>query len=135
MPAKRVRKPKPDPPQPLFPQIQPRRNGLEREHVAAHQRARLRGAVIEAVNAKGYAATSVAELIALAGVSRRTFYQHFDSKEACFLASFERILADSAERITTAYQREPDTLSALSGAYHRLPLICPQGRISHVSCQ
>jgi AcrR family transcriptional regulator len=117
MPAKRVRKPKTDPPQPLFPQIQPRRNGLEREHVAAHQRARLRGAVIEAVNAKGYAATSVAELIALAGVSRRTFYQHFDSKEACFLASFERILADSAERITTAYRREPDTLSALAGAY------------------
>jgi AcrR family transcriptional regulator len=85
--------------------------------VAAHQRARLRGAVIEAAGAKGYAATSVAELIALAGVSRRTFYQHFDSKEACFLASFERILADSAERITAAYQREPDVLSALRGAY------------------
>jgi AcrR family transcriptional regulator len=111
------RKPKTDLPQALFPQIQPRRNGLEREHVAAHQRARLRGAVIEAVNAKGYAATSVAELIALAGVSRRTFYQHFDSKEACFLDSFERILADSAERITVAYQREPDVLSALRGAY------------------
>jgi AcrR family transcriptional regulator len=106
-----------DLPQALFPQIQPRRNGLGREHVAAHQRARLRGAVIEAAGAKGYAATSVAELIALAGVSRRTFYQHFDSKEACFLASFERILADSAERITAAYQREPDVLSALRGAY------------------
>lgn len=114
MSAGRGRAPKP---RPLFPQLQPKRNGLDPEHVAAHQRARLRGAVIEAVNAKGFAATSVAELIALAGVSRTTFYKHFDSKEACFLASFERILADSAERITAAYQREPDVLSALRAAY------------------
>jgi AcrR family transcriptional regulator len=117
MSAGRARAPKPEQPRALFPQLQPKRNGLDPEHVAAHQRARLRGAVIEAVNAKGFAATSVAELIALAGVSRTTFYKHFDSKEACFLASFERILADSAERITTAYQREPDVLSALRAAY------------------
>jgi AcrR family transcriptional regulator len=38
---------------------------------------------------KGYAATSVADIIALAGVSRRTFYEHFDGKEACFLASYD----------------------------------------------
>jgi AcrR family transcriptional regulator len=117
MPARRTGTPKPDPPQPLFPKLQPRRNGPSREHVAAHQRARLRGAVIEAAGASGFAATSVAELIALAGVSRPTFYEHFDSKEACFLASYERILADSAERIMAAYQREPDVLAALRGAY------------------
>ena len=117
MSAGQSRKRKPDPLRTLYPQLQPKRNGLDPEHVAAHQRARLRGAVIEAAGAKGYAATSVAELIALAGVSRTTFYEHFDSKEACFLASFERILADSAERITTAYQREPDLISGLRGAY------------------
>jgi AcrR family transcriptional regulator len=117
MPARRTGTPKPDPPKALFPKLQPRRNGPSREHVAAHQRARLRGAVIEAAGANGFAATSVAELIALAGVSRPTFYEHFDSKEACFLASYERILADSAERIMADYQREPDVLAALRGAY------------------
>jgi AcrR family transcriptional regulator len=117
MPARRTGTPKPDPPKALFPKLQPRRNGPSREHVAAHQRARLRGAVIEAAGANGFAATSVAELIALAGVSRPTFYEHFDSKEACFLASYERILADTAERIMAAYQREPDGLGALRGAY------------------
>jgi AcrR family transcriptional regulator len=117
MPARRAGAPKQDPPKALFPKLQPRRNGPSREHVAAHQRARLRGAVIEAAGANGFAATSVAELIALAGVSRPTFYEHFDSKEACFLASYERILADCAERIMAAYQREPDVLAALRGAY------------------
>ncbi len=111
------RKPEPDPPRALYPKLRPRRNGLKPEHVVAHQRARLRGAVVEAVNTKGYAATSVAELIALAGVSRATFYEHFESKEACFLASFEEILANAAERITTAYRREPDLPSALRAAY------------------
>jgi AcrR family transcriptional regulator len=117
MSARRTSELKPDPPRALYPKLRPKRNGLDREHVAAHQRARLRGAVIEAVNTKGFAATSVAELIALAGVSRPTFYEHFDSKEACFLASFERILADSAERIMAAYRDEPDVISALRGAY------------------
>ncbi len=117
MSATRARAPKPDPPRALYPKLQPKRNGLDPEHVAAHQRARLRGAVIEAVNAKGYAATSVAELIALAGVSRLTFYEHFDSKEDCFLTSFERILAGCAERIVAAYQRQPNALAALRAAY------------------
>jgi AcrR family transcriptional regulator len=117
MSARRAREPKPDPPQALYPKLQPKRNGLDREHVAAHQRARLRGAVIEAVNTKGFAATSVADLIALAGVSRFTFYEYFDSKEDCFLASYEKILTDTAERIMAAYQREPDVLAALRGAY------------------
>ena len=63
MPARRTGTPKPDPPKALFPKLQPRRNGPSREHVAAHQRARLRGAVIEAAGANGFAATSVAELI------------------------------------------------------------------------
>ena len=60
-----------------------------REELRASQRGRLICAVADAVASKGYAATTVADVIALAGVSRRTFYEHFDDKEACFLASYD----------------------------------------------
>jgi AcrR family transcriptional regulator len=46
-------------------------------------------AIADSVAAKGYAATSVADVIALAGVSRRTFYEHFSDKEECFLAAYD----------------------------------------------
>src|SRR4051794_6535079 len=60
-----------------------------REELRASQRGRLICAVADAVAAKGYAATSVADVIALAGVSRKAFYEHFEDKEACFLASYD----------------------------------------------
>lgn len=71
-------------------EILPRRPyGSVREELRASQRGRMICAVADAVAAKGYPATSVADIIALAGVSRRTFYEHFDDKEACFLASYD----------------------------------------------
>jgi AcrR family transcriptional regulator len=60
-----------------------------RQELRASQRGRLICAVADAVAAKGYAATSVADVIALAGVSRKAFYEHFEDKEACFLASYD----------------------------------------------
>jgi AcrR family transcriptional regulator len=60
-----------------------------REELRASQRGRLICAVADAVATKGYAATSVADVIALAGVSRKTFYEHFEDKEDCFLASYD----------------------------------------------
>jgi AcrR family transcriptional regulator len=60
-----------------------------REELRASQRGRLICAVADAVAAKGYAATSVADVIALAGVSRKVFYTHFADKEACYLASYD----------------------------------------------
>src|SRR4051812_50221854 len=60
-----------------------------RQELRASQRGRLICAVADAVAAKGYAATSVAAVSALAGVSRKAFYEHFEDKEACFLASYD----------------------------------------------
>ncbi len=62
---------------------------LARDEVLASQRGRLLSAIAEAVAAKGYGATSVADVIGRAGVSRRTFYEHFRDKEACFLAAYD----------------------------------------------
>jgi AcrR family transcriptional regulator len=71
-------------------EILPRRSrATVREELRASQRGRLICAIADAVAAKGYPATTVADVIALAGVSRKTFYAHFEDKEACFLASYD----------------------------------------------
>jgi AcrR family transcriptional regulator len=64
------------------------RHRLPREIVASSQRSRLLAAVAQAVAEKGYAAVTVADLTARAGVSRTTFYDNFRDKEDCFLASY-----------------------------------------------
>jgi AcrR family transcriptional regulator len=46
-------------------------------------------AMAEAVAAKTYGGTTVADVVAGAGVSRKTFYEHFRDKEECFLAAFD----------------------------------------------
>ena len=57
--------------------------------VLASQRGRMLGAMADAVASKGYAGTTVADVVAGAGVSRKTFYEHFRDKEECFLAAFD----------------------------------------------
>lgn len=65
------------------------RHALTQQAVADSQRHRMLLAVMQAVGEKGYAATTVADVIALAGVSRRTFYEHFPKIEDCFLAAYD----------------------------------------------
>ncbi len=91
---------------PLYTKLKPRPNGPERERVMRHQRARLHGATIAAVAARGYPAITVSELVALAGISRRTFYEHFADREACFLASYDAIVAGAARRGARASRGE-----------------------------
>jgi AcrR family transcriptional regulator len=57
--------------------------------VLASQRGRMLGAMADAVAANTYGATTVADVVAGAGVSRKTFYEHFRDKEECFLAAFD----------------------------------------------
>ena len=41
---------------------------------------------------KGYAATTITEVVEAAGVSSATFYELFDDKEACFLEAFDAVI-------------------------------------------
>jgi AcrR family transcriptional regulator len=52
------------------------------------QRARLLDAVARVVAEKGYVASTVADIVREAGVSRSTFYELFEGKEACFLEAY-----------------------------------------------
>jgi AcrR family transcriptional regulator len=65
------------------------RHAAPREVVAESQRERLLVAMADATAAKGYAHVAVADVIERAGVSRRSFYEHFANKEECFLAAYD----------------------------------------------
>jgi AcrR family transcriptional regulator len=65
------------------------RHAAPREVVRESQRGRMLAAMAQAVGAKGYADVAVADVIAGAGVSRKTFYEHFENKEECFLAAYD----------------------------------------------
>jgi AcrR family transcriptional regulator len=62
---------------------------LTRETVLESQRGRMLDAIAVAVADKGYAATTVGDVVSGAGVSRKTFYEHFADKEDCFLAAWD----------------------------------------------
>ncbi len=76
---------------------------LARGEVVRHQRARIHGAMVEAVAESGYERTSVKQVIGLAGVSRRSFYEQFANKEECFLATFDLIAGRELKRMRKAY--------------------------------
>jgi AcrR family transcriptional regulator len=86
--------------------LPPGRHGLPREFVTQNQRDRLSAGIIASVAERGYHDTTISEIAAAAGVSRRTFYSYFDSKEACFLATFELIEAHLVEVMTEAAEAE-----------------------------
>jgi AcrR family transcriptional regulator len=65
-------------------------------------------AVAEVVNDKGYVAMSVEDIITVAGVSRRTFYDNFKSKEDAYLASYDAIAKELMTQVTAAYGASKD---------------------------
>ncbi len=91
---------------PLYKRLPHGPHGLGREAVARHQRARLYGGMIESVFQRGYAGTSVAHVIALAGVSRRAFYEQFSNKEDCFLSAYDALVAGARKRVLQAWLSE-----------------------------
>jgi AcrR family transcriptional regulator len=78
------------------------RHGLPRSFIVRDQRERILDAMGQAVAAKGYVATTVADITATAGVSRTTFYALFSDKEDCFLATYEAASTILFERTAAA---------------------------------
>jgi AcrR family transcriptional regulator len=75
--------------------------------------------MLEAVARHGYAETTVGELVALAGVSKSTFYAHFVNKEECFLATFETIVREATRRVAIAYRSESSLERRFVAAFTR----------------
>lgn len=83
------------------------RHGLPRETVTESQRIRIHQAMIEVVAQRGYPETRVVDVIGVAGVSRKTFYELFDSKEDCFLAAYDVLLGNLLEDASNAFESKP----------------------------
>ena len=71
------------------------------------QRSRIHQAMIEVVSERGYPETRVVDVIGVAGVSRKTFYELFDSKEDCFLAAYDVLLDNLLGEATEAFEATP----------------------------
>jgi AcrR family transcriptional regulator len=78
------------------------RHGLTREQVVLNQRERLIGGLAEAVAEHGYNAVTIAHVTKAAQVSRRAFYENFESKEECFLAAFEVVVGHAQKLVAEA---------------------------------
>jgi len=71
--------------------------------VAQNQRDRILAAVADVTSAASYAEMTVADIIACAGVSRRTFYEHFQNKEGAYLAAYDEAVGRLLESVRWAY--------------------------------
>jgi AcrR family transcriptional regulator len=65
-------------------------------------RQRLLDALEEGIAEDGYPRTTVADIVRRARTSRRTFYEHFDSREACFVALLTEANAEQVRQISAA---------------------------------
>jgi AcrR family transcriptional regulator len=83
-------------------------HGLSREQIADSQRERLLAAIAQEVATHGYRATTITEVVKLASVSTRDFYELFKGKEECFLAAFEALRDHLEQLIAAAASEEED---------------------------
>jgi AcrR family transcriptional regulator len=85
-------------------QLPPGRHGLSRSFVIQNQRERMLAAVADVASSASYAEMSVEDIIVTAGVSRRTFYEHFKNKEDAFLAAYDVAAGQLLAAVRAAYE-------------------------------
>ncbi|HEU5064201.1 MAG TPA: TetR/AcrR family transcriptional regulator [Solirubrobacterales bacterium] len=93
---------------PELARLPPGRHGLPREFVAHNQRERLIAGLAEAVAENGYTGTTIAHITRHAAVSRRTFYEHFHSKDECFVAAYDTVMTELRQRVADAFDQEEE---------------------------
>jgi AcrR family transcriptional regulator/DNA-binding MarR family transcriptional regulator len=100
-------------------------------YVSDVQRSRVLSSAVAVIAEHGYGQMSVARITGRARVSRRTFYDLFKDREDCFLAAFEEAVAQIAQIVCAAYEREAHWcdrvragLTALLEFLEREPAVC-----------
>lgn len=87
--------------------------------------------MVEVVSERGYPATRVVDVIEVAGVSRKTFYELFADKEDSFLAAYDNAITMLERETTLAFEAEPkapwpDRLRAALAAFLALMASRPE---------
>ena len=78
--------------------------------LVASPRGRILDAMTATVAERGYAATSIAEVIKRAHASRSTFYEQFTDKEDCYLGAYQLASNHVAAQVAKAAQQTPPAL-------------------------
>lgn len=76
--------------------------GLPATEVAAHQQARVHDALIQLVAENGYDGVKVRDIVRVAGISSRAFYELFADKEGCFLQNYDLIARRATRHLVDA---------------------------------
>jgi AcrR family transcriptional regulator len=93
-----------------------RRGGREGAHVVEMQRRRLLLAIGEVVAESGLEAATVGRVCEQAGVSRRTFYELFEDREACLLAAFDQAIERITQQVAPVYTSDGRWRERVRGA-------------------
>lgn len=91
-----------------------------RGSLASIQRGRMIAAMVEISRERGAGEVTVAHIVTRSGVSRRTFYEHFDGREACFLAAFDEGVQRAAARVVPAFTATGSWRERVRGALNAL---------------
>ena len=93
-------------------------------------RARLLQGMARAVADKGYAETTIADIVREASVSRRTFYEHFADKLECLIALYETASGNTIDVLRAAVKPDSDweaqveqAMAAYFGVLMRSPVL------------
>jgi AcrR family transcriptional regulator len=77
--------------------LPPGRHLIPSDYVSQNQRERILLATVELVAERGYQKTTIELIAKTSRVALVTFYEHFPSKEECFLAAFDESVAAAKE--------------------------------------
>lgn len=83
------------------------RRGPPRSFVVSTECERILDAVADVISRTGYPVLCVDDVIDAAGVTPRTFHDHFDGTEDAFLAAFDAVVAQLVAKVREAFERAP----------------------------
>lgn len=89
-----------------------------RERNKARARSEIAAAALRLFGERGFAGVTVDEIVAAAGVSRRTFFRYFDTKEDALLADYPELNIRLTECLGNSGPEEP--LEAVRAGLHQL---------------
>ena len=87
--------------------LPPGRHGLPRQFVLHNQRGRLVEAAMHVFGTRSFGDARVADVLERAAISRKTFYEQFADKEACFMAAYDAASVRVRDAVLVASRDQP----------------------------
>jgi len=103
--------------------------------VAATQRERILTATERLIAEKGATGATIEGIVALAGVSSVTFYEHFNDKEACFVAAFDRAVGELRAAVPAEPSGPDQARQVLAGLLRAIDADPARARLCFVEAQ